>query len=185
MRGMSFVVVAAFTGVLLAGCSENQRASSLRVGDCFDDTAAMLSGEEILRVPSVPCSQPHDNEVFHVTDYSGSSYSIAAIEEFAANVCFGAFGPYVGRSYETSVIDISWFIPTESSWSQGDREVTCIAYHMDLLKLERSVPAARHAIFNPTFWSSDKAREAASRRVVYFGEVLDVGVHVRRPRVRA
>ena len=26
---------------------------------------------------------------------------------------------------------------------------------------------------------------AASRRVVYFGEVLDVGVHVRRPRVRA
>ncbi len=26
---------------------------------------------------------------------------------------------------------------------------------------------------------------AASRRVVYFGEFLDVGVHVRRPRVRA
>jgi hypothetical protein len=28
-------------------------------------------------------------------------------------------------------------------------------------------------------------KTAASRRVVYFGESLDVGIHVRRPRVRA
>ncbi len=139
MRGVMFAAGVAVVGGLVFGCSGEQRASSLKVGDCFNDTAEMFSDEEILRVPSVSCSEPHDNEVFHVANYSGSSYSVSAIDDFAANVCYGAFSPYVGRSYETSVIEIAWFFPTESSWSQGDREVTCIAFHMDLIKLERSV----------------------------------------------
>jgi hypothetical protein len=126
------------TGVL-SGCSSEQRASSLKVGDCFDDTAAMYSAGEVFRVPPVPCSQPHDNEVFHVARYPGSTYSVSAIGEFADRVCFGAFSPYVGRSYETSVIDYTWFMPTPDSWSRGDREVTCIAFHMNFEKLRGSV----------------------------------------------
>jgi hypothetical protein len=124
---------------LLVGCSAEQRAASLKVGDCFNDSAAMLTGDEIYRVPSIPCSEPHDNEVFHVARYSGSTYSVEEIGEFADRVCYGAFGPYVGRSYETSVIDFTWFIPTPGSWSQGDREITCIAFHMNLEKLRGSV----------------------------------------------
>jgi hypothetical protein len=77
--------------------------------------------------------------VFHVARYSGSTYSVEEIGEFADRVCYGAFGPYVGRSYETSVIDFTWFIPTPGSWSQGDREITCIAFHMNLEKLRGSV----------------------------------------------
>ena len=54
-------------------------------------------------------------------------------------VCFSAFEPYVGRSYQTSVIDFNWLIPTEESWSLGDREVVCIAFHMDFEQLRGTV----------------------------------------------
>jgi hypothetical protein len=133
-----------FVGVLVAaalltGCAGEQRAASLAVGDCFDDTEAMFTEEEIFRVPSVPCTQPHDNEVFHVAQYPGSAYARDDIEEFADRVCYSAFGPYVGRSYETSIVDYSWFMPTPDSWSLGDREITCIAFHMDFEKLRGSV----------------------------------------------
>ncbi len=139
MRLVRALAVTLLIAGVFAGCLGEQRAASLKVGDCFDDSAAMLSGDEIFRVPSVPCSKPHDNEVFHVARYSGSTYSLAGIEEFADRVCYSAFSPYVGRSYETSVIDYGWFIPTPDSWSLGDREVICIAFHMDIEKLRSSV----------------------------------------------
>ena len=139
MRGARTVAVMLVAAFALAACSSDQRADTLKVGDCFDDSAEMISGEEITRVPSVPCSEPHDNEVFHVTNYSGSSYSFDAISDFADRVCFSAFEPYVGRSYATSIIDFTWFVPTPDSWTRGDREVTCIAFHMNLEKLRGSV----------------------------------------------
>lgn len=127
------------TAAVLTGCAGEQRAASLKVGDCFDDTSAMLAGEDIFRVPSVACTEPHDNEVFHVAQYPGSTYSIGDIEEFADRVCYSAFAPYVGRSYESSVIDYLWLMPTPDSWTLGDREITCFAFHMDFERLRRSV----------------------------------------------
>jgi hypothetical protein len=124
---------------VLGGCAGEQRAASLKVGDCFDDSAEMLSGEEVFRVPSVACTNPHDNEVFHVTNYPGGTYSVDAIADFSDRACFSAFEPYVGRSYEMSVLDFTWLMPTPDSWALGDREVICIAYHMNLEKLQRSV----------------------------------------------
>lgn len=138
-RTFAVVLVAAFA---LTACSGGQRADRLKVGDCFDDVE-MMSGAEVARVvtrvPSVPCDEPHDFEVFHVTNYSGGSYSFDAIADFADFVCFVAFEPYVGRRYATSIIDFTWFIPTPDSWARGDREVICIAFHMNLEKLRGSV----------------------------------------------
>lgn len=139
MRIVRGVVLLSVAGALLAGCSGDQRVTSLEVGDCFDDSAEFLTGEDVSSVPSVPCDEPHDNEVFHVTDYSGSSYSFEGIADFADMVCYSAFEPYVGRSYQTSVIDFTWLIPTEESWSLGDREVVCIAFHMDFEQLRGTV----------------------------------------------
>lgn len=139
MRHRGAIVGLLPAAAVVAGCSGEQRAASLKVGDCFDDTAAMFAGEEFFRVPSVPCTQPHDNEVFHVAQYPGATFVLDDIDRFADLVCYGAFEPYVGRSYETSVIDYAWFVPTADSWRRGDREVTCIAFHMGLEKLRGSV----------------------------------------------
>lgn len=124
--GALFVAIA----LVATGCSSGQRVTSLKVGDCFNDGAFSASGE-IARVPSVSCSQPHDNEVFHVARYAGSTYSESAIESFGGRTCLSAFRPYVGREYRTSVFDIWWLEPTRESWRQGDREIVCVLTRMD------------------------------------------------------
>ena len=49
--------------------SGNLDVESMRVGDCFQSLH-----EDILTldgVPAVPCSEPHDNEVFHILSIDG------------------------------------------------------------------------------------------------------------------
>jgi len=119
----------ALVTALLAGCSGEQPVQSLKVGDCFDDTVELLGAIEVFTVPSVRCDMPHD---------SGDTYSQPSIEDFAEIVCFAAFEPYVGRSYDTSVLDFTWLIPTEVAWSRGERDIRCVLYHYDLQQLRRS-----------------------------------------------
>lgn len=138
MRSRMTLVVMVVAVAIAAGCGE-QRVGSLAVGDCFDDTVESLAGEDIARVPDVDCAEPHDNEVYHVVEYPGPSYSPSAIDDFAVESCYGAFGRYVGRDYESSSLDFGWLIPTRESWDLGDREVVCITYRVDLGKLRGSV----------------------------------------------
>lgn len=139
MRGMRRAVAAALAVVVLGGCLGDQRVDSLKVGECFDDTVELRSGAEISRVPTVPCSERHDFEVFHVTTYPGSSYSVEAIADFGEVTCMSAFEAYVGSSYATSALSFDFFMPTRGSWDQGDRGVTCFAFHVQLDRLRGSV----------------------------------------------
>ncbi len=51
-------------------------AFQMRVGDCFDDgTVFAEENNEVDSVPGVPCSKPHDNEVYAVFDLSAASFS--------------------------------------------------------------------------------------------------------------
>jgi len=136
MRRIAILVLAA--SLILTGCSGDQRVTSLKVGDCFNHTTELLTSGEVTRGPSVSCTQSHDNEVFHLARYSGPSYDENRIDDFSAGVCYSAFEPYVGRSYETSALEIGWLMPTADSWSQGDREVICILFDMNLQRLLRS-----------------------------------------------
>ena len=45
----------------------HRRVFSLPVGTCFDDQD---EAEAISSVPAVDCSEPHDNEVFALIDYT-------------------------------------------------------------------------------------------------------------------
>jgi hypothetical protein len=113
-------------------------AFAVRVGDCFDDEA--FESTEISEVPGVPCSQAHDNEVYAAFDISGEWPGTERIEELAYEGCFDRFAAAVGKSYEESVIDYTTIYPSEGSWKQrDDREVLCVAYHMEGEKLTGSV----------------------------------------------
>lgn len=112
----------------------------LEVGDCFNDPEG---GEELIdRVAAVPCSAPHDNEVFHLADYpAGAEAPFPGQEEldrFAAQQCEAAFGSYVGVAYASSRFVMAPVQPTEESWAEGDRELICILFDPDLNKLEGS-----------------------------------------------
>ena len=114
-------------------------AFEILVGDCFNDR--ITSPDEVVDVPGVPCSEPHDNEVFATFDLPGSEWQgVDWVNELADAGCLDRFDGAIGATYEESVLMITTLIPTRESWEQmHDREVICVAYHMDLDKLTGTV----------------------------------------------
>ena len=113
-------------------------AFEVRVGDCFDDEA--FASEEISEIPAVPCSQPHDNEVYALFDIPGEWPGDERVEEIAYDGCLERFAGAIGKSYEDSELDYTVMYPTEGSWNQrNDREVICVGYHMELEKLTGTI----------------------------------------------
>lgn len=98
---------------------------TMAIGDCLNDQDA----DEVESVPAVPCSEPHDFETYYAFDLVGDEY--LGEEEILAQAdqgCYDAFPAFVGISYEESVLDFSYFYPTEESWASADREIMCIIY---------------------------------------------------------
>ena len=118
--------------------SGNVGAFSIRQGDCFND-AESLGGDdsEVSSVAGVPCSEPHDNEVYAVFDVSIAEYpGIESMNEIAFDQCLVKFEGFVGRDYESSSLDIGTLYPTASSWSvDGDREVICTVFDVEYQRL--------------------------------------------------
>jgi len=113
-------------------------AFAMRAGDCFDDRA--FEADEVTDVPAVPCSNPHDNEVFAVFDVPLDKWpGLDRVNEVADEGCLERFPKAIGATYEESVLYITTMVPTQGSWEQrSDREVICVAYHMELEKLTSS-----------------------------------------------
>jgi len=121
--------------------NDNADVFSIQVGDCLN-TADLGAAEEISSVPIVPCSEPHDDEVYHAYDLAEGEYpGEEAIMADADAVCQAEFANFVGLPYDQSTL-LYWPIyPTEGSWSDGDREVLCAVYE-DGTKLTGSVAGA-------------------------------------------
>lgn len=128
------------SGVIVDG--GNLDAFEIKVGDCFNDSGSASFGEEeiVSSIPAVPCFESHDNEVYAVFDVGMTSYPAGdAMYDVAFDKCLQRFEPFVGRNYETSVLDIYALYPTKESWSQlSDREVICAVYDMNSNKLTGS-----------------------------------------------
>ena len=133
--------LAAFVAALaLAGCSlfNSGNVFELAVGDCFDDDSS--TDTELSDVPIVDCAEPHDNEVFFTFELADGDFpGDDAILGEAENRCLPAFEEYVGRDYASSELDIFPITPTSGSWDNGDREVICALYDLDLDKLTGSM----------------------------------------------
>lgn len=116
-------------------------AFQLRVGDCFNDSDAILEeSQDIIDLPAVPCSDPHDNEVYAVANTSLVSYPGEELMwDHAFEVCIDLFPAFVGRDYETSSLDVLTMYPSPESWNQDDREIVCAAYDLELNKLTGTV----------------------------------------------
>ena len=118
-------------------------AFAMNVGDCFNDPQQMDedgSAVEVEGVAGLPCSEPHDNEVYAVFDVSLATFpGEAAMFDVATEECLDRFDSFVGRAYQDSVLDIFTLYPNQYSWSQvNDREVVCAVYHIEGEKLKGS-----------------------------------------------
>jgi hypothetical protein len=99
---------------------------TLRVGDCL----TMVQGAEVDAVPVVPCGEPHSDEVFYDFQLDDGEFpGDEAIATAAQDGCLAEFEAFVGLAYESSTLDIGWYVPTADSWEHlDDRVVSCTIY---------------------------------------------------------
>ena len=117
-------------------------AFQMRVGDCFDD-GSTFADDEVNSVPGVPCSNPHDNEVYAVYEVAAASFPGDGMADMAHEGCLERFEEFVGTDYESSTLDIATLYPSPESWQQNDREIVCAVYDVDAKKLTGSVRGLR------------------------------------------
>lgn len=103
-------------------------ALDMYVGQCIQDP-----GEgSISEVENAVCTKEHWGEVYHVATITSSRMpSDGDMDDMALDVCVDAFDAYVGRPYDESDLDITWYFPSRESWDDGDRSIQCIAFAMD------------------------------------------------------
>lgn len=96
----------------------------IQVGDCLDSTSA----EVVYDVPVVPCSEPHDEEIFGEFDLEGPDFPEAtAMEEETNERCIALFNDFVGMDYFESELDFYTLTPTADGWAEfNDRTVNCV-----------------------------------------------------------
>ena len=163
MRSAAVAIAGLALVILGAACTTNVARSDdgvieergrlsvfdMRVGDCFDDPSNLDDGGVVLdSVQAVPCSEPHDNEVYAVFDVPGpSGASYPGDEEIyfdSVGRCVDRFAGYVGIDYDQSLLVVDPITPTKDSWERdGDREIVCFLYDINLAKLEGSMQGSR------------------------------------------
>lgn len=110
------------TGTIVDGGTTDVFA--LQVGDCI---VSSVGSDEVVEVPTVPCAEPHDAEVYaELTLADGDYPGEDAIFAQGDDGCSDAFTGFVGQSAESSTLDFTYYYPTAASWAQGDRLITCI-----------------------------------------------------------
>ncbi len=100
-------------------------ALTIDVGDCLE----LALNQEIETLAGIPCSTPHDAEVYHAFELRADEYpGRSALAETAQGGCDQAFEPFVGLSAgQTSIYDVSFLHPSLESWNDLDnREIFCL-----------------------------------------------------------
>jgi hypothetical protein len=143
------VVAITISAFALAGCSFFPGGSdetgddvfSIEVGDCLNDAEADADNDgQVKSVPIVDCAEEHDSEAYHADDLEDGDFPTKdVLGEAAETICGPTFEEFVGLSYEESVYNYSYYVPTQKSWDNGDREVLCVAYADDASKITGSL----------------------------------------------
>jgi hypothetical protein len=121
----------ATVALALGGCSTAAVNSDLKVGDCVNDTNSTdANGDPIAAMVVVPCTAPHDEEVFSVFDYPNAPSPFPGYEAIGVaeqTRCEADFTTYVGISWEQSgTYSIDYAGPTDQTWFNGDRVIVCL-----------------------------------------------------------
>jgi hypothetical protein len=91
------------------------------VGDCFDVRKADKAPTIYLKLD---CTLPHQNEVFATIDLTGKDFpGTPYLQQIAKQQCPASWAAYVGQPYETSVWELGYLLPDESTWGNGIHHV--------------------------------------------------------------
>jgi len=97
---------------------------SFKIGDCIKD---VKEGTSLGQATGVPCSQSHQMEVYAETFIDSSSETRPTdFDKQGEDYCYGEFSRFTGISYENSKLEFQYLTPSDDSWKEGDREITCL-----------------------------------------------------------
>lgn len=109
--------------------SSNKQVSvlSLRIGDCLQSPSLALLKRGVSAVTAVPCSTPHNAQVFVQFRASGSSYpGRKALVSQATAGCQARLAASVIRSRIKPRMRVEFFFPQPVVWLAGRRAITCV-----------------------------------------------------------
>lgn len=113
------------TAVVLAGKDGKVSVDRLHTGDCIK---TLSESDAVYRMPVVPCTQPHQGEVYGEFDLTRGDYpGDTAIETEAFTQCGTLLERYAPRAVDFAG-DLFYLYPRSTDWRRGDRTVICIAY---------------------------------------------------------
>ncbi len=138
------VVLAGFVANLLSDATRDDsgvivdqgavNVTEARVGDCLDLREEDLDADVVEEFIGVPCSEPHQLEVFALLTVPGGDVypGDLVLESFSTDGCEAEFATYTGAPYDTEpLLDYNYFTPVEDGWAQGDRIVSCTLATVD------------------------------------------------------
>ncbi|TDE13075.1 DUF4190 domain-containing protein [Jiangella asiatica] len=103
----------------------------IEIGDCLNGLLETEDESSVASLPAVPCSQPHEGEVYARFDLAEGDYpGLDAIVVEADRRCAEALMTYSPTAYSDPTISLFYLYPQEPGWPR-DREVVCIAYDLD------------------------------------------------------
>lgn len=139
-RSAAWMAGIAVVGLLAAGCVDrvDEAGAStlfeLRTGECFTSEAG-TSGRtvQLVDVTTLPCTDPHDGEVFAVATHPAAGDAPYpgddGVADFAAAECLLQFAAYTGSKYDDSDLEVASVRPDGDSWTEkDDRAVACVLY---------------------------------------------------------
>lgn len=140
MLSKSKFLAMAAVALALTGCSQTPThkpisvtdgitvdASGLTVGMCLNEEAATGA---VGIAQKVDCAKPHFGEVMSEGKITlpGDTFDEAKVAELGNEYCIKSFETFDGLRYDKSSLQMFPLVPTEKSWSAGDRIITCIVY---------------------------------------------------------
>ncbi len=124
LSGLWILAIVALVIFLVIFDKGTVSATDVKAGDCLKELPA--SGL-VITVDTAPCGEPHTGEIFSVmTMPDGDFPGQFAIEEYQ-NKCAPELAKYSPEAAEDPDVGLFVLYPSEDSWGQGDRFVTCIA----------------------------------------------------------
>jgi hypothetical protein len=98
----------------------------LSIGECVMDAQTPLSAD-LAELPTVPCSEPHDSELYAIVPVADGDYpGVDELVQQGQTTCQALFSDFVGIDFRSSMLDFHFYYPTPSSWAQGDRSTYCM-----------------------------------------------------------
>ena len=93
------------------------KLADLKVGDCITDASSL--GVEVTDVQVVPCSSPHDGEVY------ATESNVPNVEADIHSYCLDQFAIYVGLDFDSSALAAQFLHNPDTS---SNTDVQCILY---------------------------------------------------------